>query len=461
MKEGLFAENGELIYYEHDRPKHAGAVKIGQDIYYIGSGGRAVKGTHVVHGEMCNGILKHGTYKFGDDYKLVKGSYKAPAKVKKTKKHKSSLSADPKALLGGGVILLTIGLLLLAVFRIEKCAEARDPGPGAVTEKETAAELILPQFDADVRLCSDASQKVYAGELTVAEALAGGNPYRAFEFPYTLPTDGSLLLSEYPDMQNAQEYVLSADESLLQIDNLKTGTQYYYKVLVNGKTYPGSFRTAKSTRFINLPGLRNTRDIGGYTTLDGKKARQGLVIRGTELDGLVEPGYFLDKEYLAYTQETFGFACDMDLRSPEIFNGVYQSRFGQDVLHRFYDAPMYGSIFTAAFQPSIRQIFTDLADPDNYPVYIHCTYGADRTGTICFLLEGVLNYPEEVMYNDYRWTEFFHRLIGAAEGVNSIYGGLEGYAGDTIQEKIVHYLVETVGVTEEQIESIRRIFLED
>lgn len=111
MKNGLFEENGQLIYYRNDQPFHAGAVKINGNIYYIGSGGKAVKGKHVVHSQMANGILRRGIYTFGEDGKLIKGSYQSPSRSKKGLSDKQRQKEVLMIILVVLIVMIVVGFL--------------------------------------------------------------------------------------------------------------------------------------------------------------------------------------------------------------------------------------------------------------------------------------------------------------------------------------------------------------
>lgn len=462
MKNGLYHENGELIYYRNDVPMHAGAVCDDGDIYYISSGGKAVKGSHFVCREKCNNILKPGTYSFGEDYKLVDNSFIAPKNDKKN-------ISKRKALLYSLVLLAIMLSTVLFVFGIENIYLGKvNPLPSesgasedGLSSEVSAAEVALPVFKEEVLLCSPQAKKYYDGELSLSEAIVFGNAYRPFVFNCRINgTGGKLFLGENKDFSAAEEYPLACGQNRIVVDNLKTGTEYYYKVVVSGEEYSGTFITAKSPRFVSIPGIVNTRDIGGYTTLDGKTVKQGLLIRGIEIDGLVEESYLIPPDSIPSVQETFGFVYDLDLRSHTIFNGEYSSPLGKDVGHKFYQSPQYHQLFEEPYYISkTKEIFSDLADPEKYPMYLHCSYGTDRTGTIIFLLQGVLNVPEEDMIKEYKLTAFDFSYVEGYSYLDTIIKGVQPYSGETLQEKIVSYLKEYVGVTEDEIESIRTIFL--
>ena len=460
MKDGLILENGELIYYKDGQPKHAGVIKIEDSVYYISAKGRAVKGVHVVHTEMSNGILKRGTYTFGEDYKLVENSYIPPKKPKKPK-HKSSRSKTSKRKRRESQFLIFLSCFCLLficgtfLFSAYKNTSKQEPPPVA----PPVQEIILPTFPEKVLLCSEQMKAAWDGEGTLAEVAKYGNPYRSFAFTYDLKgSSGVLKLGKKADLSDAKTYVMAAGSNKVVIDNLETTTTYYYTVTVNETVYPGSFQTASSPRFVSIPGLVNTRDIGGYTNRDGQTVRQGLLIRGVEPDGLVNVSYYIPKSALQEVQDTFGFVYQFDLRAPSIYPGTYTSRLG--IPHAFYSSPQYGGIFDGMNKPFVRKIFADLANPEHYPMYLHCTWGMDRTGTIIFLLQGLLNISEEKMIQEYQLSGFANPELLNSTNMDVIINHLQSYPGSTLNEKIVAFLTKDIGVTQDEIAAIRNIFLE-
>ena len=181
-----------------------------------------------------------------------------------------------------------------------------------------------------------------------------------------------------------------------------------------------------------------------------------MLFRGTELDGLIDKKYYLKNSNDA---REFGFVYEMDFRENYLFNSNYKSRLGEDVGHKFYSAPMYGMIFNKQWQPSLKEIFQDLADKNNYPMYIHCSHGIDRTGTVTFLLQSILGVDDESKNEQYLYSKYLFKET-TLEHMYSIYGGLDAYQGKNTNEKVIDFLKSDVGVTQEEIDSIRNILLE-
>lgn len=461
MKEGLISENGKLVYYKDGQPFHAGVIKVDGAIYYINSQGEAVTGYHIIHREKSNGILKRGTYQFGEDCKLVKGFYKAPKKRNRKNSKRSSFLGRIRTKTWRRLFIATAAAAVLFIAgwniwaALSPKPQIQEPGT-----TQAAGDVVLPTFDADVVLCSEAAKQEYDGALTLQDAIQTGSPYRSFRFSYRLTnTSGTLYISEDQAMGAARAYEMPENKTVVVIDNLKTGTTYYYKVVAGEKAYAGSFRTAASTRFVTIPNLVNTRDIGGYVNSEGKTVKQGLLIRGPEMDGLVNAPYFVPTDALDDVMADFGFVYDMDLRSSTIFSGAFTPRL--NITHKFYDAPMYGYVFNGAYRESLRSIFADLADPKHYPMYMHCTWGVDRTGTIVFLLQGVLGLSDEDMVREYYQTGYAKRELFNEKNLDVLITGLEACEGDTLSEKVVTFLTTQIGVTEAQLTSIRNIFLSE
>lgn len=270
-----------------------------------------------------------------------------------------------------------------------------------------------------------------------------------------------LYISEDETFTNPMVYPFESDEGSVSVEFLKTNTRYYYRVkfmLSNGTTTStqGSFRTADTPRILSIDGISNVRDIGGWMTAGGKRIRQGLLYRGTELDGAVESKYLLTADGMQDMLNVLGVRTDMDLRA-STDNQYGTDALGNSVAHIYYNAPMYMGVFADGNKETVRRVFSDLADKNKYPVYLHCTYGLDRTGTMCYLLEGLLGVGHDDLMRDYQLSALCHGYVTDDE-MEKFVNQLQSYPGSTTQQKVENYLL-SIGVTPGEIQSIRDIFL--
>ena len=108
---------------------------------------------------------------------------------------------------------------------------------------------------------------------------------------------------------------------------------------------------------------------------------------------------------------------------------------------------------------SVRMLFMNTTVWDNYPIYMHCTYGRDRTGSVCYLLEALLGVSDEDLRKDYDLSAFTDSYVNNGE-FNAFVEKINTFDGETTQKKVEGYL-RSIGVTNKEIASIREIFLEE
>lgn len=176
-------------------------------------------------------------------------------------------------------------------------------------------------------------------------------------------------------------------------------------------------------RVLNLDGVLNFRDLGGYPTVDGHTTVWGQVFRADAVSLLTEAGW--------RSVGGLGIKRIYDLRrqgerdkSPTLEHGleheVVHLPIGDDVVElsmleffqqRGLDNPtdeafmaeMYREILTD-FSDVFARLFDNLASPSHRPAVFHCTAGKDRTGLAAALLLGVLGVEDEIVLDDYELT---------------------------------------------------------
>ena len=262
----------------------------------------------------------------------------------------------------------------------------------------------------------------------------------------------------------------------LEIDNLEIACDYKWRVkgMVGGTPLraEGTFRTEDlAPRLIHLSRIHNMRDLGGRVGLGGRRVRQGRVYRSAGLNdnarkskskgGMVPGKERLTDASRAYAKGTLGVRTDLDLRSDRECFGMTGSPLGPEVKWIKISSSAYSGMAKDPGKSAFAQVFRVFLDEKNYPIDFHCIAGADRTGSLAFILNGLLGVDEEELWRDWEVTAFQKEKLdfGHRTRFSKLVKVFDAFPGANINEKIVAY-VKSAGFADADIEKFRAIMLE-
>lgn len=283
----------------------------------------------------------------------------------------------------------------------------------------------------------------------------------------------SFKISENQNFENARIY--QTKNTYIDVYNLKLATRYYYQVSTTFNEESSIsevkyFSTEKSViRNLNIDGVMNARDLGGWRNREGKfMVKQGLLFRSGPFNASNAKTYqvTITSSGLAETKQ-LGIKTEIDLRRTD--NGetgqAKKSPLGTNV--KYINAPINWDIPESALVnadniASIKTVFETLGDANNYPLIFHCTAGADRTGLIAFLINGLLGVSEADLYRDYLFTNFSNVswIRQKSNITNEWLKTIKKENGFTLQDQITHFL-RKIGVSLSDLVSLYNIMQEE
>ena len=282
-----------------------------------------------------------------------------------------------------------------------------------------------------------------------------------------------------------------------------------------GKGASGRFSTEDiAPRLVKVDGIPNLRDLGGRKGLDGRRVKQGMVYRsaglnnnansyykpeeikkmvadGTLVDSVPEKskeaakeimkrakeGKHYDTKHLAkewhpgkprlndktraYMREVLGLKTDIDLRTDRECYGMTCSPLGPDAKWVHVSSSGYGGMADEKSKKAFAEVFKVFLDEANYPLDFHCIAGADRTGSLAYILNALLGVDEDELWKDWEVTAFDKAKLefGHASRFEKLVAVFAKYPGATERERVEAYVKEQ-GFTDADLAKFRAIMLE-
>lgn len=235
------------------------------------------------------------------------------------------------------------------------------------------------------------------------------------------------------------------------VKDLFAGSDYYYQLVSKDGTVitpVTKFTTAFQPRTIDIYGISNTRDIGGWITADGtKRIKQGILYRGEGTSRMTRKGMedFTDK---------YGIKTDISLSGSDV------SVLLQDKVNVNYcEILTYGNMYSCEqkYLDNFRNALLLLTDENNFPAYFHCYIGRDRTATFAITLLALCGVKKLDIQKEYALSFLAESGWRDGHGPTTMMVAMDTYLGalgDDLQGSVRTYLRNKVGLTDEQMDKI-------
>ena len=271
----------------------------------------------------------------------------------------------------------------------------------------------------------------------------------------------SVVYGKEKDLYNAYKVDGTAEEDKISFYNPFLGRNYYKLIatFTDGTTDETPIRhfEVDSTypRNLTISGMTNCRDIGGRTTVDGGKIRQGLIYRtsgknqnGSLTDATTE--VMINQLGVKYEINLAGDSTsyNLNLAGTELISSC-----------RMDTSSTGGYSHISRNAEAVKNFFNFVSDESHYPLYYHCKIGTDRTGVCTILLQGLLGVSYEDAYQDYLFSNFGkigeQRLIGNGDShdIRKYMDDFVKYSGENFQNKVYNILLG-IGVSKETLDKI-------
>ncbi|CAO3686967.1 unnamed protein product [Rhizopus stolonifer] len=237
-------------------------------------------------------------------------------------------------------------------------------------------------------------------------------------------------------------------------------------------------------RWIDIEGVKNFRDVGGWLVRDGSGyIRERTVFRSGNLASITENG----RQQLIHlnVKAVFDFRLDHEIKKDGVMGiyRVYQDYFkklmvflqGEEGFAKAYmvildsGKELIGKLF--------RYMIKELSLKARYSMVIHCSAGKDRTGVFVMVLLGLCGVDDEIIAKEYEMSNLGYfdyekdlkkraEKIGVSEddlraAMSASYNGMKSTIRQLREEygSFEGYARNGCGLNNQEVQSIRELMI--